>query len=236
MSAPPWSLTGDGFIWLFRFPRAFVLEHGFLAPWQREALRETLGAVILVRYTQSGVGPYDELLCIPGRFAVAGARHFSISVIYVSTEASVRWGIANWGIPKQQAQFERQQMHGEVVFSCATTTDEPILSARLRPLGLPFPVASALVPFRIAQRRGEEVLITHPRAVGRARLCTVSRLAVNPAHFPDIARLRPLAVLAVESFRMTFPHPVRLNGAGTDLLHAEGACGNQEQSHLPSAS
>lgn len=30
----PWSLTGDGFIWLFKFPRDFIKRNGFMAGWR----------------------------------------------------------------------------------------------------------------------------------------------------------------------------------------------------------
>jgi acetoacetate decarboxylase len=54
----------------------------------------------------SGVGPYQELLFIPGLFHIDGRYTFSISKIYVSTEASVRSGIENWAIPKELADFK----------------------------------------------------------------------------------------------------------------------------------
>jgi acetoacetate decarboxylase len=63
-----------------------------------------------VRYSNSqpqtsGVGPYKELLFIPGVFHINGRYTYSISKIYVSTEASVRSGIENWAIPKEVADF-----------------------------------------------------------------------------------------------------------------------------------
>lgn len=53
----------------------------------------------------SGVGPYRELLFIPGAFHINGRYTFSIPKIYVSTETSVNSGIKNWGIPKEVADF-----------------------------------------------------------------------------------------------------------------------------------
>ena len=107
IAPPPWHLTGDAYIWLFKFPRGFVERNGFLADWQRAALGATLGAVVLIDYRESDVDPYRELLFIPGRMKVAGRGVFSISKIYVSSPDSVANGIENWGIPKQLANFER---------------------------------------------------------------------------------------------------------------------------------
>lgn len=100
---PPWRLTGNGIILLYRFPRDFA------EPWLQPELRSTflggIGAVMCVDYLSSDCGPYRELLFIPGAFRVGGRIRYSISKIYVSTATSVVSGIANWGIPKQQAEF-----------------------------------------------------------------------------------------------------------------------------------
>jgi acetoacetate decarboxylase len=60
---------------------------------------------MLVDYEQSPVGPYQELLFIPGRFQFGRRRYYMVTQIYVSTQVSVENGQENWGIPKQLAQF-----------------------------------------------------------------------------------------------------------------------------------
>jgi hypothetical protein len=204
---PPWHLTGDGFIWLFKFPREFAQGNGWLADWQRARLKSTLGAVMLVDYRQTNVGPYRELLFIPGQFELGGKRLFSISKIYVSTEDSVWNGIENWGIPKDRADFTRA-MHedGGEMFSAARD-GQTLFAANLAPFGPSFPIASSLVPLSVAQALHGDLLITHSTAKGSARLCRVRDLRVDAALFPDISRLKPIAVIAVKDFRMTFPVP-----------------------------
>ncbi|MFN4294944.1 MAG: acetoacetate decarboxylase family protein [Thermoflexales bacterium] len=209
---PPWQLTGDGFIWLFRFPRAFVEREGFMADWQRARLASALGAMMLVDYRETNVGPYRELLFIPGRFSIGGRRLFSISKIYVSTEASVRGGIENWGIPKEMASFARERRSdGSESFSAALD-GRTFFSAELAPFGPRFPISSSLAPLTVAQARRGDLLITRSTAQGRARLCRVRALRVDGACFPDVSRLRPIAVIAVSGFRMTFPPPEVVRG------------------------
>lgn len=65
---------------------------------------------MVLRYTESPVGPYDELLIIPGAF---DSPPFSddkenprVTRIYVSTLASVINGRKNWNTPKHLARFE----------------------------------------------------------------------------------------------------------------------------------
>ncbi|KAJ0423277.1 hypothetical protein BJY00DRAFT_310407 [Aspergillus carlsbadensis] len=67
-----------------------------------------LKAVMIVRYEETDVGPYDELILIPGRAVNphSGKAELRISTIYVSTDASVWNGRRNWNIPKHRAVFD----------------------------------------------------------------------------------------------------------------------------------
>ncbi|KAL2833586.1 hypothetical protein BJY01DRAFT_90862 [Aspergillus pseudoustus] len=67
-----------------------------------------LKAVMIVRYDDSDVGPYDELILIPGRSVNphSGKADLRITTIYVSTDASVWNGRRNWNIPKHRAVFD----------------------------------------------------------------------------------------------------------------------------------
>ncbi|GAB3639487.1 acetoacetate decarboxylase family protein [Spirosoma arcticum] len=78
---------------------------GFLAPYQQRAYWGWVGTVMLVDYETSPVGPYQELLFVPGLFRFGDTTSFSIAKIYVSTRASVWNGRQNWGIPKELAHF-----------------------------------------------------------------------------------------------------------------------------------
>ncbi|MCS7088507.1 MAG: hypothetical protein NZL91_07415 [Thermoflexales bacterium] len=212
MSEPPWSLDGFGYIWLYRFPRKFVLEQAELEAWQQQALLDTFGMMMWVRYERSNVGAYDEWLLVPGRFLLNDQRLFSISTIYVSTEASATWGRANWGIPKRNACFEHHQSAQGRACLRVSVGDQLALLACVQPWGIRFPLSSAMLPLSIGQRQGEDLLITQPYARGWARLCRVHEMVVARNHFPDVTQTRPLLVLAVTSFRMVFPPPLRVAG------------------------
>lgn len=210
---PPWTLTGNGLILIAHFPQAFVREQGFLQPYQQAAYRGWVGTVMLVDYQTSGVGPYQELLFIPGLFRFGHTTSFSISKIYVSTEASVVNGRQNWGIPKELADFSfisNPDGSQRISVGC---NGESFLTLRAKPWGPRFPVTTKLMPgFRVTQAplqqtQPDGLLLTAPSASGSARLTSLTDLRVSPAFFPDLNRVRPLATLSVENFRMTFPHP-----------------------------
>jgi len=113
----PWSLTGRGFVLLYYFPAAFNQQFGFMADYQQAGYKGGLGAVMLVDYNSSDVGPYYELLFIPGLFYLGGKLTFSISKIYVSSYDSLWNGRENWAIPKELAQFKVSELpNGSFVF------------------------------------------------------------------------------------------------------------------------
>ena len=100
---PPWHLQGDGFILNYWVSPSFIKQASdfYLAP-------SPLGRVIqvmLVRYQNSPIGPYNELLILDHPL-LSKRRLSSIPKIYVSTLESVVHGQHLWGIPKEHASFE----------------------------------------------------------------------------------------------------------------------------------
>ncbi|TVY84801.1 hypothetical protein LSUE1_G000828 [Lachnellula suecica] len=77
-----------------------------------------LGMVQVLRYSESPVGPYDELLIVPGNFErqpdgkVTGKkpRNLMVSRIYVSHERTCWNGRTNWNIPKHLARFQFDEL------------------------------------------------------------------------------------------------------------------------------
>ncbi len=74
-----------------------------------------LSSLQLIRYSETPVGPYDELLLVPGKFAYPaegkdGKREvkkgLKLTRIYVSTDKTCWNGRKNWNIPKHLAKFE----------------------------------------------------------------------------------------------------------------------------------
>jgi len=213
---PPWTLTGHGLILVAHFPESFVRRHGFLQPYQQVAYRGWLGTVMLVNYHTSNVGPYAELLFIPGLFRFGHTTSFSIAKIYVSTEESVVNGRLNWGIPKERADFifsEPARGHQQISVS---HKGRPFLSVQAKTWGPRFPISTAFVPgFRVVQAsldRASEpaasgLLLTKPTASGSARLASLTDMTIDNTFFPDLSAIKPIMALSVENFRMQFPHP-----------------------------
>ncbi|KAJ3219070.1 hypothetical protein HDU67_002726 [Dinochytrium kinnereticum] len=118
----PWVLTvGKSFVLPFNvgkhnaeeISKFHVNEHD-----KADFLGTGLSSVMIVRYTESPAGPYDELLLMNGACKSRGksrtgqdprsGKYLSdrrIPLIWVSSEASLRQGRINWGIRKELADF-----------------------------------------------------------------------------------------------------------------------------------
>lgn len=119
-SKAPWDLKAESymmFMMLKELPRGAYdeLEEAWGGKEFGE-FRGGLGAVMVVRYTDTPVGPYDELLLCPGNFDLPQSSSkpdpkipksaLRISRIYVSQRTTVYNGRLNWNIPKHLARFD----------------------------------------------------------------------------------------------------------------------------------
>jgi hypothetical protein len=203
--SPPWKLRGDGLILLYNFTPQALQTMNALAPEMGE-FRGGIGALMLVDYTESGVGPYRELLLIPGRFRRDGARGWSISKIFVSTQASIDSGRANWGIPKEHAHFHRTHEGDEQGWS-VSVGDQPFLSIRYTPGRVAFRVFTGPFSVPLLQHLDGRTFVSGVKASGVCKLATLNDFSIDPAYFPEVSRLEPLGVIRATTFRMTFPIP-----------------------------
>lgn len=202
----PWTLNGNGIVILYRFPSTFIQEYGFLDDFQQKGYKTGIGAVVLMDYKDSGVGPYRELLFLPGLFDVNGKLAFSISKIYVSTYDSARSGKRNWGIPKELADFKVEtEADGSRIWK-VRTDGTTFFEAIVKPKGLTFPLTSRLVPLtQIIQKGKKHFLLTRPKVSGMAKIASLQKAFSDPTYFPPVHQLKPLITLYLKDFVMKFP-------------------------------
>ncbi|GAA5944914.1 hypothetical protein JCM3775_001100 [Rhodotorula graminis] len=171
----PWSLTGEGWILPLFTPfskEPIPLPSGAYAPLERgskadlsERYHGGFGVVLVVRYESSNVGPYDELMIIPGLFSHPGkdggggepSYALAITRIYVSTVASVANGRREWGIPKHRAVFDFQiSSSGRTTLSVShpSSPSTPFFRIAFRPsrlTPLSIPIRTSWLSTRLAR-------------------------------------------------------------------------------------
>lgn len=210
---PPWRLRGSGWIFLFTFKPWFLRTGGFLPPELETAdgFEGQLGAVMLVDYRQSPVGPYRELLFLAGRNLRWRHHRFSITRIYVSTEASAVNGRENWAIPKQTAEFEVIPKGGGVERVIVLRDGLAEVDLTVAPSrGLPLPAVSRLAPpswRTITQFRDGHPLVTRMSGRGTLKPAKLLDFRAMPRLFPDVNQGKLVAAFRVVDFRLRFPNP-----------------------------
>lgn len=208
LAPPPWSLTGRGTILLVTLPKDALDDPAFVPAELRGRRHGGQALVMFVDYEHSAVGPYRELLYIPGRFDFPNGRHYSITRIYVSTMASVVNGRINWGIPKDCCDFDyRYGADGRDVFDVSHGSRRfAHLETRARGPRLPF--TTGLLPkalLTLSQFYEGRQFTYIPSAGGQVQFAKVTDWAFDGDLFPNLARGRVLACVRTPRFRMTFP-------------------------------
>jgi len=201
----PWTLSGKGYILLYKFTKNFVEEKTDLPEFLKGHFIGGFGALMLVDYSTSNAGPYSELLLIPGKFKYEGKKLNTSSKIYVSTIASVENGRKNWGIPKELAKFSFQNTDSHTEKVSIFSGENTIAELTLKSGNLPFPVNTKLLPFPLVQYYEEQYYYTTFEGSGTGKFAKLKDVRINPQFFPDISNFKPIIAIKVEPFKITFP-------------------------------
>lgn len=204
----PWRLKGRLVLGSVRVP-AGALDGLLSAAGARRlgGLRRSPGpgALVAASYTDSPVGPYDELtLAVPARIGLRPGMAAALSV--VNNAEARRGGQRNWGMPAEVGALRWSHSAGQSTLHW----EERGLSITGVPLG---PVLPFLVPLRSVQHRSDGPVVVPRRLWGRVRLArTIVSLLREDDEDDDedglswLAGAHPGAV--VEGMRMVV-HPAR---------------------------
>ncbi|ORY42266.1 hypothetical protein BCR33DRAFT_786478 [Rhizoclosmatium globosum] len=176
-----------------------------------------LGFIMILRHTDSQVGPYDELVLTPGAFSSPATMSkpkgiFAdrrVTRIWVNNEQALRNGRVNWGFRKELATFEwtEDSKTGNVrIVIHERLSGQLILDATFKkPSSLTVPAPVSLVPpfcERIIDEEGrcgekEEWVRTEVQGSLKARFSGMigTPPRVGSAVFPDLQDLTIPTVL-----------------------------------------
>ena len=198
----PWNLKGRGYVIIYKFNKDFVKDNCSLPPFLNYRFKGGFGAIMIMDYFESNVGPYQELLFIPGKFIYNNKKYYSITKIYVSSMESVVNGKENWGMPKQFANFNFNDDFSKISVDIEGIN---ILDFKANYRHLKFPLSTKLVPLPLVQRYNKKDYYTKFFGKGKARFAKVKKLKINSTLFPKVEDQRRLFSLRIEDFNITFP-------------------------------
>ncbi len=206
-SPPPWKLYGDGIILLYKFSQNEIEQNPFINENYKNEYLGGFGAVMIVNYLQSNVGPYGELLFIPGRFRFGNIKRYHISKIYVSSIESVVNGIKNWAIPKELADFHFNSVSNRHHSIKVVKNDSVFFDIEYTVKGFSFPLSTTLLPFPLFQENEGKIFLTKFYGKGKGKLITIKSLNVDSGLFPNISIKKPIIAMRVDAFNICFPIP-----------------------------
>ncbi|XXX77270.1 acetoacetate decarboxylase family protein [Sorangium sp. So ce134] len=204
----PWTLTGDAYIAMLELPERLLREQCFIPEALRQRFEGRYSLLMALDYTSSNVGPYRELLFIPGRYRTRRGLQWSISKIYVSSWDSVVNGQINWGIPKELADVELAREADGSERLRASQGGDVFAEVRFAAAGPSLPAGSALLPARwrglVHHRDGRDYFCA-PTARGRVRHARLLDARVDPARMPRVDEGRVVFAVRLSGFRAEFP-------------------------------
>ena len=215
----PWSLHGDAY--LLPTIKAKAIKQHDVNPLLGANDWALLGAVLLVRYHDTSVGPYSELIFATGLHRVGTRLGFHISQIYVDSAASKDGGQSNWAVPKQLAIFDWQQKDNwtEVAMRLPDSASA-FLSAKFSASRKGIPVSSAFVPppiktilqFCDPETRPSHNLATRVSAAGRLHALRDVSMISDGVKVPSDKSLGiwPIGI-SLADFRGTFASTLTLH-------------------------
>jgi hypothetical protein len=201
---PPWQLKGEGIILLYRFPKKWINAHPLIPDYLKGGFKGGFGYLMMVNYYDSPVGPYKELLLIPGKFKPENRQ--SISHIIVNSESSTQNGRYNWGIPKITLPIIWESEKGLDTIGVGEE-DEPLFFCKVSHKGIAFPVSTKILPLKLHQKWNRRSFHTEPKGSGWGKLAKIESLKINGKRFPDISQFKPLFGVKVSPFSIEFPAP-----------------------------
>jgi hypothetical protein len=210
LASPPWTLHGDvyTFAWHTSASRASadgLPSHAYspleaASDYAAHPVSRFVGGlatVQIIRYRDSPVGPYDELIVIPGHFQwarpgdespgqmVTGANP-KISRIYVSQPHTCHNGRINWNVPKHLARFDWStspdgtttiKVYPHDIHPHTTTTTAHTSESTIPPDSPPSQTAA---PFFQASFRPIRFLPSFPFSTDWARFFGVDTTLIHP--------------------------------------------------------
>ncbi|MFP4456658.1 MAG: acetoacetate decarboxylase family protein [Clostridia bacterium] len=201
----PWELSGRGFITLYKFDKNFLSKTNIIPKFLKERRLKGFGAIMFVEYEESPVGPYYELLFIPGKFVIGNKKLATISKIYVSTQESVDGGINNWGIPKEIADFEVHDIDKSRTSITVEKDDQLIASFVFKETFMPIPVSTNILKYPLIQKRKDKFYLTDFKGSGKGKMAIIEEQKFNDKNFPNIENFTPIISVKVNPFNITFP-------------------------------
>jgi len=211
----PWTnLSGWGYISLYKPNKEWLMDTAGLSSWEKDHYVGGPAVTMLVRYLTADCGPYDELLCMMGKFRTLRGVFPRIHRIWVSTEESIAGGRYNWANAKQLGQFQINEIHDGISATVQSDAGCVSLNYGKHHFGFKFPISTHLSTKKMRliandtlpeQKRSEPICYSEPKAKGWCKVVKLNQFESDGKMLPDLSTQKHRLSLYANPFQLAFP-------------------------------
>lgn len=206
-AAAPWLLRGDAFLVLTASTTEQNLADASINPSLRGVYNNLFNALVLADYRESPVGPFRELLYIPGRFRFGvDEERLCISRSYASSEVARVNRREHWGVPSALAPITRTAPRSDR--EEFRVGDDGFASFAFETFGPDLPLNGKVIPraFRaFAQLEGDRTFLYTLAITGTMRAARFEPLGFDVTRFPDMSQREMVLAIKISDFLVEFP-------------------------------
>lgn len=197
---------GKAYICVYNFDAEFVKKDSFQCQFLEGKASGGFGALIFVDYTETPVGPYQEVMFIPGKYEVGGESRYVATKCYVSKPEAIDANGDGFFGPKELAAFNVSMVDNSTIHLSVTKGRSKVLALEIGTWdAISLPASSSIISFPFMQLlNGQERLLWKYEARSAMNIAHLSSVQVRPAYFPDIAKFSPIVTLCLNNFELSF--------------------------------
>lgn len=203
--ATSYSFLGEGYFMLFHFTRKFVEKNGFLSDPLKGKFNGGFGMILYADYKQSDVGSYRALIFIPGQFKIGEKEFYSMTKVFVSSKEALEVGKNNWGITKELADFDVEDIDENTQKISVSKNSDEIVSFTFKSYNPTFPLSTKFIPNTyFSQIVDNKIYNNEFTGRGKAKFASLKDFSVNPSLFIDTTTIKHWATVRVDNFKLEF--------------------------------
>ncbi|MBQ4035474.1 MAG: hypothetical protein II623_08435 [Paludibacteraceae bacterium] len=197
---------GKAYISVYNFSNDFVASEAFQTDFLKGKYDGGFGAVIYIDFKESPVGPYQEVLFIPGKYEVGGESRYVATKCYVSTPEAINNNSDGYFGHKELGTFHWTTVGENTMHLSIHKGRTRLLTVEIGSWsGFSLPASSNIITFPFMQiLSGDERLLWKYSAKSSMNLARLVSVQVRPAFFPDIAKYNPIVTLCFDNFELNF--------------------------------
>lgn len=219
----PWVLKGKGILLVSRFDADELQKNPLTALWLKKRCLGGRGYYLALNFEKSPVGPYSELLVLPGKFQASQGKRHAIAQSFCDSADAIFNYSENWGLDTAPSAIAFGQDEDRMRFSVQAprsqdatqfkdshqSSSEKIFSLESKAFGPRLPFASGSSLIRLISEQGKKRFYLGFSIKGSFRAAKIEDLNFDSEHLIVPAESAQVRAFHLEDFEIELPIPIR---------------------------